>query len=83
MVVGTFSSIFIATPFLAQLKERQPEMQALTRRVVSRRAKEGSSESGTKAEDLRVNQPHSSSIVKQAGPRRQTVKKPRSARKSR
>lgn len=83
MVVGTFSSIFIATPFLAQLKERQPEMQALTKRVANRRAKEGSSDNADAMADLKLNQAPSSPIVKQAGPRQQTVKKPRSARKSR
>jgi preprotein translocase subunit SecF len=33
---GTYSSIFIATPFLCQLMERNPQMQALARRVQSR-----------------------------------------------
>lgn len=35
---GTYSSIFVATPFLCQLKERQPAMQALAARVAQRRA---------------------------------------------
>ena len=38
IAVGTYSSIFIATPVLAQLKEREPQMQALTKRVNARRA---------------------------------------------
>jgi preprotein translocase subunit SecF len=33
---GTYSSIFIATPFLCMLMERNPQMQALARRVQSR-----------------------------------------------
>src|SRR3954470_560118 len=33
---GTYSSIFIATPLLAQLKEREPQMQLLARRVDAR-----------------------------------------------
>jgi preprotein translocase subunit SecF len=37
MAAGTYSSIFIATPFLAQLKERQPEMRSLEARVMARR----------------------------------------------
>ena len=37
MAAGTYSSIFIATPFLAQLKETQPEMKALAARVAARR----------------------------------------------
>ena len=31
--VGTYSSVFIATPFLAQLREREPAMRALAKRV--------------------------------------------------
>jgi preprotein translocase subunit SecF len=37
MAVGTYSSIFIATPVLAQLRSRQPEMKALAARVHARR----------------------------------------------
>ena len=40
MVSGAYSSIFIATPLLAQLKEREPDMQKLASRVASRRARE-------------------------------------------
>jgi preprotein translocase subunit SecF len=36
VAVGTYSSIFIATPILASLKEREPAMQALGRRVAAR-----------------------------------------------
>ncbi|MET1007833.1 MAG: protein translocase subunit SecF [Propionibacteriaceae bacterium] len=40
MISGAYSSIFIATPLLAQLKEREPDMKKLAARVQSRRAKE-------------------------------------------
>ena len=40
MVSGAYSSIFIATPILAQLKEREPDMKKLAARVATRRAKE-------------------------------------------
>ena len=43
MLVGTYSSICIATPILATLKEREPQYQALARRVAAR-------ESGARAE---------------------------------
>src|SRR6202020_2311065 len=33
MLSGTYSSIFIATPVLADLKEREPQYQALAKRV--------------------------------------------------
>jgi preprotein translocase subunit SecF len=42
IAAGTYSSVFIATPLLAQLMERDPQMQALARRVNAR----GSAASG-------------------------------------
>jgi preprotein translocase subunit SecF len=38
IAASTFSSIFIATPLLADLKEREPEMAALRKRVLARRS---------------------------------------------
>ncbi|MGN6598578.1 MAG: protein translocase subunit SecF, partial [Actinomycetes bacterium] len=38
IAVGTYSSIFIATPVLADLKEREPAIRALRKRVEMRRA---------------------------------------------
>ena len=38
MAAGTYSSIFIATPFVCQLKERQPSMKALAARVAARKS---------------------------------------------
>lgn len=38
IAAGTYSSIFIATPVAAQLKEREPAMQALAKRVLAREA---------------------------------------------
>ena len=37
-MAGTYSSIFVATPFLAQIRERDPAMVALAKRVSARRA---------------------------------------------
>jgi preprotein translocase subunit SecF len=37
IATGTYSSVFIATPLLADLREREPEMVALRKRVLSRR----------------------------------------------
>ena len=45
MAAGAYSSIFIATPFLVQLKDRQPQIKALQTRVLARRAAKGSSAS--------------------------------------
>ena len=36
MLVGAYSSIFIAPGILAQLREKEPAMQALAKRVASR-----------------------------------------------
>ncbi|RZS89437.1 protein translocase subunit secF [Motilibacter rhizosphaerae] len=38
IAAGTYSSIFIATPLLADLKEREPAMRALRKRVAARKA---------------------------------------------
>ncbi|WP_354643516.1 protein translocase subunit SecF [Kitasatospora camelliae] len=38
LAAGAYSSICVATPLLAQLKEHQPEMKALARKVAARRA---------------------------------------------
>jgi preprotein translocase subunit SecF len=37
IATGTYSSVFIATPLLADLREREPEMIALRKRVLARR----------------------------------------------
>jgi len=41
LAVGTYSSIFIAPPVLAQLREKEPAMQALAKRVNGRTAPAG------------------------------------------
>ncbi|MGY1689684.1 protein translocase subunit SecF [Geodermatophilus sp. SYSU D01105] len=38
LAAGTYSSIFLATPIVADLKEREPEVQALRKRVLARRS---------------------------------------------
>ena len=49
MAAGTYSSIFIATPVLAQLKRQQPEMKALAARVQARRKQ--AAKAGVKGQD--------------------------------
>jgi preprotein translocase subunit SecF len=39
LAAGAYSSIFIATPLVASLKESTPEMKALAKRVMTKRAK--------------------------------------------
>ncbi|GAA1431107.1 protein translocase subunit SecF [Microlunatus lacustris] len=47
MISGAYSSLFIATPLLAQIKERSPEMQKLAARVKARRAKDSARAQGS------------------------------------
>ncbi|MDQ0841585.1 MULTISPECIES: protein translocase subunit SecF [unclassified Streptomyces] len=41
LAAGAYSSIFIATPLVADLKERDPQMKALKKRVLAKRAAAG------------------------------------------
>ena len=78
IAAGTYSSIFIATPILVQLKERQPEIQALTRRVHARRVNAGvDGPEGMKI----TGSPILANQISQAGPRTQPKRFTRSKRK--
>lgn len=46
IAVGAYSSIFIATPLLAHLREREPAMQQLARRVARQRERAGAKTTG-------------------------------------
>ncbi len=46
MISGAYSSIFIATPLLVQMREREPDMKKLSARVANRRAREASKLTG-------------------------------------
>lgn len=48
MATGTYSSIFIATPILVMLKEREPRVAALRKRVEAREAAQGKGEKAAK-----------------------------------
>ncbi len=55
IAAGTYSSIFIATPLLVDLRNREPEMQAQAERVRRRReseARAAATESGRSGDDL-------------------------------
>ncbi|NUK74182.1 protein translocase subunit SecF [Streptomyces lunaelactis] len=49
LAAGAYSSIFIATPLVADLKEREPQMKALKKRVLAKRA--ATAAKGESAED--------------------------------
>ena len=74
MLVGTYSSLFVATPFLCQMKERTAENIALAKRVQARR------KGGDAANDVKPEISIGAPIVSSAGPRQQRVKKTRSGR---
>ncbi|MFE2583580.1 protein translocase subunit SecF [Streptomyces sp. NPDC059378] len=44
LAAGAYSSIFIATPLVADLKEREPQMKALRKRVMAKRAQAAAEE---------------------------------------
>jgi preprotein translocase subunit SecF len=85
MVVGTYSSIFLATPVLAQLKSATPEMKSLATRVKSRRIQVAKKAAETGAIEVSDVDPDSvdvilvseSAVIERNQPRRQ----PRSKRK--
>ena len=47
---GAYSSLFLATPIVCDLVERQPEYKALTKRVVAKRASEAAKAKATAGE---------------------------------
>jgi preprotein translocase subunit SecF len=78
IAAGTYSSIFIATPILVQLKEKQPEIQSLARRVHARRANAGTQ--GTDTVKISVTAVTATTVL-EAGPRSQPKRFTRSKRK--
>lgn len=70
LATGTYSSIFIATPILARLREQEPAMQALAKRVSARVAT--SSEPAVKAVNGAV---RPVATAEKRGPRNQPKKK--------
>ncbi|GCE01741.1 protein translocase subunit SecF [Embleya hyalina] len=56
LAAGAFSSIFIATPILADLKERSPEMRLLAKKVAQRRASEAKAAKAAEAAGIPADQ---------------------------
>jgi preprotein translocase subunit SecF len=80
MVSGAYSSIFIATPLLAQLKEREPDMKKLAARVASRRSKEDQKGRGaTPAEPEHAERPTPVPATASETAERETVEEPSNA----
>ncbi|MCX4968228.1 protein translocase subunit SecF [Streptomyces sp. NBC_00654] len=55
LAAGAYSSIFIATPLVADLKERDPQMKALKKRILAKRA--AAAAKGESADDEREDEP--------------------------
>ena len=72
LATGTYSSIFIATPILAALREREPAMKALTKRIGQRTASTGEAKVGAQVSE---GAPLSEKIKR--GPRNQPKRKHR------
>lgn len=74
LATGTYSSIFIATPILARLREREPAMQALSKRVLVRTSAPAVAAVKVASAQAR---PTSIATEEKRGPRNQPKKKKR------
>lgn len=72
LATGTYSSIFIATPILARLREREPAMQALSKRVSVRISAPAESAAKAASAPIRAT---SVATDERRGPRNQPKKK--------
>ncbi|MDQ0989825.1 protein translocase subunit SecF [Streptomyces sp. V3I7] len=77
LAAGAYSSIFIATPLVADLKEREPQMKALKKRVLAKRAQAAAE--GEFADDGTSGTGHADadSATAVAGPRNQPASRTR------
>jgi len=89
MIVGTYSSICVATPLLVQLKEREPQYREL-RQKLAKRAASPKRRADTENLDLKIEDEESAEAeaeekaaikVVQTGPRNQPKRGTRSTRK--
>ena len=83
VAIGTYSSIFIATPLLVDLKNREPTLAALARRVEARRAAKVPRVDGTEdaVPTATVTAPSRGAQVTESGERRQPQRQTRSQRR--
>jgi preprotein translocase subunit SecF len=82
VAVGTYSSVFVATPLLVDLKNREPTLAALARRVEARRVAKVPGGDGTEdAVPTTAAAPRRSTQVTESGERRQPQRQTRSQRR--
>ncbi|MFD4243107.1 protein translocase subunit SecF [Streptomyces sp. NPDC058525] len=70
LAAGAYSSIFIATPLVVDLKEREPAMKALKKRVLAKRASAAAKGESADGEDTVVDEPQVVAQGRQPGRRR-------------
>ncbi|MGH8890090.1 MAG: protein translocase subunit SecF, partial [Acidothermaceae bacterium] len=73
LATGTYSSIFIATPLLGVFKEREPQYQALARRVAARNGASGRVPAGVAAATAGAGAAKPAGRAAGAGPSSKTV----------
>ncbi|MCI3275902.1 protein translocase subunit SecF [Streptomyces cylindrosporus] len=80
LAAGAYSSIFIATPLVADLKEREPQMKALKKRVLAKRAQAASEEEQAEARGADLvhdEEPEDDAAPAVVGPRNQPASRNR------
>ncbi|MFD5340336.1 protein translocase subunit SecF [Streptomyces hawaiiensis] len=78
LAAGAYSSIFIATPLVADLKEREPAMKALKKRVLAKRAQSAAQgESEVHDEEAYADEPEDDAAPAVVGPRNQPASRSR------
>ncbi|MET9256031.1 protein translocase subunit SecF [Streptomyces sp. NPDC048182] len=81
LAAGAYSSIFIATPLVADLKEREPQMKALKKRVLAKRAQAAAKgepvEPGADEEPYAEEEPEEDGAHAVVGPRNQPASRAR------
>lgn len=79
LAAGAYSSIFIATPLVADLKELEPQMKSLKKRVLAKRAQAGAEEelAETRGEDPHGDDDPEDAAHAVVGPRTQPASRSR------
>ncbi|CAL9389163.1 MULTISPECIES: protein translocase subunit SecF [Streptomyces] len=78
LAAGAYSSIFIATPLVADLKEREPQMKALRKRVLAKRAQSAAKgETDVHEDESYAGEPEDDAAPAVVGPRNQPASRTR------
>ncbi|RZU11516.1 protein translocase subunit SecF [Streptomyces sp. BK239] len=77
LAAGAYSSIFIATPLVADLKEREPQLKALKKRVLAKRAQAPAGEEFTQSHDGEAHGAEPEDAAAVVGPRSQPASRSR------